>query len=386
MTKTVNDYIDTLHFRTRHHVVGRVRKKFPNVDDDTINDVINRRLKDKAVKPHIIEPYYFKIFSTRPNCWFHDLLDNGKNNEPRYWHIFIGTNTHFGVAQPLRNKSTSEVKQSIMNFVEKYKPTKLTSDEESAFVEKSVVQYLTSKHVDMHIITEKNHSSLGIIDRFIRTLRDMNTPTEKSKRQSHDDKYKSFTPKRMQKLIDIYNDTPHSRIKCTPKEMFEDGEKEKEYIFEQLKKRDKQQGIKDLIIKEGSFVRYLLPRANVMEKKRFRYSWECYKVESRAGNMYTIIAKDGTVLNVPRFKLILCSKDGTKPKNIKWADTIPNRWNGEISKIISFNPRTNKYKVAFKVPGEEDYIDEIPATYLRGNYPQQMTELEREFMNRQTHS
>ena len=89
------------------------------------------------------------------------------------------------------------------------------------------------------------------------------------------------------------------------------------------------------------------------------------------------------MLNVPRFKLILCAKDGSKPSNIKWADTIPNRWNGEISKIISFNQRTNKYKVAFKVPGEEDFIDEITATYLRGNYPQQMADIEKEFLQQQ---
>ena len=383
MRKTINDYIDTLHYRTSHHVFNKVKHKFPDVDNDTINEVINGRLKDRFVKAQNIEPYYFKIFSTRPNCWFHDLLDNGKNNEPRYWHIFIGTNNHYGVAQPLKNKTANEVKQSLVQFVNQYKPTKLTSDEESAFVDKSVVKYLTDQHVDIHIITEQNHSALGIIDRFIRTLRDMNTPTEKGKRQSHHEKYQSFTPKRMQKLIDIYNETPHSRIKCTPREMFEDPDKEKEYIFEQLKKRDKQEGIKDLRIKEGSYVRYILPRSNGMFKKRFQYSWECYKVEAVSGNMYTLMARDGTVMNLPRFKLILCAKDGSKPSNIKWADTIPNRWNGEVKNIISFNPRTNKYKVAFKVPGEEDYIDEIPATYLRGNYPQQLSDIEKEFMQQQ---
>ena len=380
MTKNINDYIDTLHFRTEHHVIDRVRERFPDVDDETLKDVINRRLKDRFVKAANIEPYYFKIFSTRPNCWFHDLLDNGKNNEPRYWHIFIGTNNHYGVAQPLRSKTAKEIKQSLIKFVDQYKPAKLTSDEESAFVEKSVIQYLTNQHVEMHIITEKNHSSLGIIDRFIRTLRDMNTPTEKSTKQSHHEKYRSFTPKRMAKLIEIYNETPHGRIKCTPKEMFDDPDKEKEYIFEQLKKRDKQQGIKDLVIKEGSFVRYILPRSNGMTKKRFQYSWECYKVESVQGNMYTLIARDGTVLNVPRYKLILCAKDGSKPNNIKWAETVPNRWNGIISKIISYNPRTNKYKVAFTTPGEEDYIDEIPATYLRGNFPQELADIEKDFM------
>ena len=150
-----------------------------------------------------------------------------------------------------------------------------------------------------------------------------------------------------------------------------------------MRKREKQEGIKDLKIKEGSFVRYILPRTNEKAKKRFQYSWECFKISSVKGNIYTLMAKDGTVLNLPRFKLLLMNKDGKKPKNIKWANTIPDRWNGEISKIISFNKRTNKYKVLFKVPGKEDYIDEIPSTYLRGNYPQKISDIEKEFTKNQ---
>ena len=103
---------------------------------------------------------------------------------------------------------------------------------------------------------------------------------------------------------------------------------------------------------------------------------------SRDGPMYTLMARDGTVINVPRFRLILCAKDGSKPPNIKFADTVPGRWNGEVSKILSYNQRTNKYRVLFTVPGEDDYEDEIPASYLRGNYPQQMSELEKEYFNK----
>lgn len=86
----------------------------------------------------------------------------------------------------------------------------------------------------VHIITEQNHSALGIVDRFIRTLRDMNTPNEKTMKQSHDSKYKTFSLKRMNKLIEIYNNTYHRRIKFTPKEMFDDSELEYKYIESQL--------------------------------------------------------------------------------------------------------------------------------------------------------
>ncbi len=189
----ISKYIDELHFRSSTRLMNKLQSKFPDVDKKHLQQVIDSKLKDHFGKALRIEPYYVKIFSHSPNCWFHDLMDNGKDGEPRYWHVFIGTNNHYGVALPLNDKKASSVKKTLTEFINEYKPSKLTSDEESAFIEKNNVKLLTDNKVRMHIITEQNHSALGIIDRFIRTLRDMTTPVEKSKRQSHDVKYKSIT-------------------------------------------------------------------------------------------------------------------------------------------------------------------------------------------------
>lgn len=379
---TINNYIDKLHFKTYNHIYQKVKDAFPNIDDNQIKHIVEQRLKDNFVKRWKVNPYMVKIYSTMPNCWFHDLMDNGKGNDPRYWHIFIGTNNHYAVAYPLKNKTAASIKQSLTEFITKYKPSKLTSDEESAFVDKNNIKLCTDNHVFVQIITEQNHSALGIIDRFIRTLRDMNTPTEKSTRQSHDDKYKSISPQRMSKLLNIYNSTYHSRIGCAPIDMFNDANKEKEYIFKQLDKRERQDRIKDFHLHEGSYVRYIIPRSNGMNKKRYQYSRECYRISSVHGNMYTLMARDGTVMNMPRFKIMLCQKDGTKPSNIKWADTIPGKWNGEIKNIISYNSTTHKYRVAFVVPDGEDYEDEVPESYLRGNYPQLLSRLQNDVANK----
>ncbi|KAH0790307.1 Integrase core domain containing protein [Histomonas meleagridis] len=241
----------------------------------------------------------------------------------------------------------------------------------------------------MHIVTDKNHSTLGIIDRFIRTLRDMNTLSEKSKHESHDEKYTFITPKRMEKFLNTYNNTCHTAIRCTPNEMLKDPEKEKKYISKCLEAAENQHKIKDLILPVGAYVRYILPRHDGITKKRFQISRECYKIDERKGNMYTLIAQDGTVMSKPRFKLILCSSDGSKPSNIKWASTIPGKWNGNVEKISSFNPKTNKYTVLFSVPGgkgstrsmsaSETYKDTIPASYLRGATPQIQSEVEKEY-------
>jgi len=237
------------------------------------------------------------------------VTSSGKNNAPRYWHIFIGTNNHYAVAYPLNSKSATDVRETLTKFIKEYHPVKLTSDEESAFIEKGNMKLLTDNKVLIHIITEQNHSALGIIDRFIRTLRDMNTPTQKSEKQSHDIKYKSITPKRMQKLLEIYNSSFHSRIGCSPIEMLNDPEKEKEYIFKQLELREKQEQIKDFHLKVGSFVRYIIPRTDGKKKKRYQYSHECYKIDEVKGNMYTLMAKDVTVMTSPRYRIILCKKD-----------------------------------------------------------------------------
>ena len=118
---------------------------------------------------------------------------------------------------------------TLKQFVESCKPKKLTSDKEAAFTEKSVLEYLKSHNVTIQ--TTSQYSTLGIIDRLTLTLRNMNRPTESSKSQSNDDKYRTFTEERMKQLLEIYNNTYHSAIKTSPREMKENPELEKEYIF-----------------------------------------------------------------------------------------------------------------------------------------------------------
>ena len=380
MNKKINDFIDKLHFRSYNHVIDKVVDAFPDVDLKDIKQIIDNRLKDHYMTRRKIAPYYVHIFSTMLNTWFHDLFDNGKNNEPRYWHVFIGTNNHYAVVYPLNDKQATSIHETLSQFINTYHPYKLTSDEESAFIAKDNVKLCNDNDVLMHIITEQNHSALGIIDRFMRTLRDMNTPNEKTMKQSHHEKYQSISSKRMYKLIEIYNNTYHSRIKCTPQEMFDDEELEQQYIEQQLKRKHKQEDIRDFNLHEGSFVRYVLPKNDMKHKKRYQLSHECYKINTVKGNMYTLIARDGTVMNLPRYRLVLCVKDGSKPNNCKWADTIPGAWNGVIKNIISYDEKTNKYTVAFEVPDEADYIDEIPKSYMLRNYPQLVNSYEHDLM------
>jgi len=382
MSKAVSEYIDTLHFRTYRHVIDAVTEKFPDLSDKEIKRIVENKLKDHYIKSKRIKPYMIKIFSSMEGTWFHDLYDNTKNHKPRYWHIFIGTNNRYAVAYGLPDKKATSIYQTLKQFIDEYHPSKLTSDQEPGFIEKNNLQLLTDNKVLVQTVPDQNHSSLGIIDRFIRTLRDMNTPVEKGKRQSHDEKYTFISEDRMAKLLNVYNKTYHGSIKCSPLQMFKDPKLEEEYILKMYDKYDRQQKIKDFELKDGSYVRFIVPRDT--KKKRYQLTKECYKIDGKTGLLYNLVAKDGTEITKPRFQLFLCARDGSKPANIKWADTIPGQWNGVVKEILSYNPKTNKYKVLFEVPGQPDYKDEIPASYLRGNYPQQISELEKNLSQNKT--
>lgn len=374
----VNALIDKSHFKTFDKVEKVVKQKYPEITSKELRQILRDRAKDRHLKLMQTKPYMIKIFSTMPKCWFHDLLDNGKENNPRYWHVFIGTNNRFAVVKPLMSKSASAIRATLAEFINEEHPVKLTSDEEPAFMEKSNVELCTKNKVSIYIVTEKNHSSLGIIDRFIRTLRDMNTPTDGGKSESISPKHQMFSIERMKKFINIYNNTYHSTIGCSPKEMKDDQNKEKEYIFKCLDKKEKQETIKNFELKEGMFVRYTMPRSDGIKKKRYQMSKECFKIDGKDGKMYTLIARDGTVKTLPRYRLIVC--DPTKESGkIKWGQTFENNWNGVITEIMEYDKGRNKYKVRFKVPNKEDYIDWIPPSNLRGNTPQRVSEIEKQF-------
>jgi len=115
--RAINDFIDSLHFKTFNHVVEAVKKKFTDISDKEVQRIVDKRLKDHFIKRREIKPYMIKIFSTRPNCWFHDLYDNKDGNNPRYWHVFIGTNNRYATAYPLPNKRASSIAKTLRRLL-----------------------------------------------------------------------------------------------------------------------------------------------------------------------------------------------------------------------------------------------------------------------------
>ena len=370
----VNEIVDGLRFRSFDKVYSSIKSEMPNVRKKEVRKVLMMRKKDKRLKRNQIKPYQIKIFSRSLNTWFMDLLDNGKENEPRYWFIFIGTNNRYGVALPLNSKNAEDVRDALLTFISEFSPAKLTSDQEKAFMEKRNIELMKENNILLQTVPERNHSSLSLIDRFIRTLRDMNRVVDgEIDKQSTDEEFKSFSIEKMDELIDIYNNTYHSAIKCTPKEMFDNEELEKEYIFNCMDKHEKQKRIEDFELKENEFVRYVIDK-DPLKKKRYNVSNESYKIVGKEGKHYILEAADGTTMIKPRYKLVRADFN-----KYQQAKTIDGAWNGVLKEIISFDKRTNKYKVKFDDGNNGEYVDIIPVSYLRGRFPTRMSKMEKEF-------
>ena len=113
----------------------------------------------------------------------------------------------------------------------------------------------------------------------------------------------------MSKLLRIYNNAVHSSFGYSPSEMFSNPELEKEYIFEQLEHSESQKRVSNFKLDVGSFVLYIMPRiscdsgglsarADGLKKRRYNTSKDNYRIENVNCNMYTLIAKDETAMNL----------------------------------------------------------------------------------------
>jgi hypothetical protein len=196
---------------------------------------------------------------------------------------------------------------------------------------------------------------LGILNRFIRTLRDL---------LSNGDSIRH--------IVDLYNNSPHIALgKETPNKMTPS--LEEKYIQQKIHKT------RSLLeqrhpYKTGDRVRIVLKR-DLFDKSRSRVSTVAYTIDSKEGNQYLIRALDGSIDKIPYFRLIPCSSE------IPLAPSIKGGKRAMVERIIRFIP-PNNYRVKYdSVAGEKGSKDVIPTRNLREGRPTKLSTMEREFWN-----
>ena len=131
---------------------------------------------------------------------------------------------------------------------------------------------------------------------------------------------------------------------------------EKQYIAKKLYELERKRTQVDFELEPGTFVRYIVAKEPHL-KKRYKVSPEAYRISHREGNSYVIIAQDGTVKTVSRWRLIPLGP--TLPDKIKFGNTFGNN-NGAIEEILSYDAQNKKYTVRFTMPNGQEYTDTIP--------------------------
>lgn len=326
------------------------------------NDVEIKQFFDEQVMhdEKLKKPIFLPIYSKNSNSYQFDTfiqsnrkLKNSKDKTKYYpFLIFINVNTRKAYSYQMKNKGSKEILRCLNIFKNDVKIiNSLTSDQDSSYLNKDVLLFMNSNNIDYRTTKDENHNVLGIINRFIRTLRDLN----------HE---QFFTENTMNKLVNEYNNTKHSSIDKTPNEMNENDEIE--YIADKntetlMKKETNSFNI-------GDHVRIILEK-NKIGKNRSNLSNYAYIIDDHDGNNYLIKSKDNSVDSYPAYRLVKCDD------RYKIANTIKSGKRGIIDKIIDYDEKNDKYHVLYD-EGTKDYI---LAKNLRESNPSKLSSMEREF-------
>ena len=130
--------------------------------------------------------------------WFCDLVDyqkyQSKNKHYNYILVVIDAYSRIAYTEAIKNKESKTVSHAFEKILNEAgcKPKILTSDNGSEFIASDFKNMLTSHDITQNLSEVGDHYSLGIIDRFCRTLKSTI--------------YKYFTMNDNKLWIDIYKD------------------------------------------------------------------------------------------------------------------------------------------------------------------------------------
>ncbi|GMF37455.1 unnamed protein product [Phytophthora fragariaefolia] len=150
-----------------------------------------------------------EIASNNPNEWQMDLA---------FWEkqpilISVNINSKIGFAKLLINKRAETALKAIEDFVGKNQVSAIFSDNGSEFINKSVESFFDEHSISHGNLIAGDHTVLGKIDRFIRTIK------SKLTKMKHINRFKKLTQSILNEAIANYNNTHHSAINATPLEM-----------------------------------------------------------------------------------------------------------------------------------------------------------------------
>ena len=243
-----------------------------------------------------------------------DLLDYqkyAKDNRGHNWILIcVDVFTRQAFAEPMKNKTAQVTKKAFEKVVDKAKPKVVFSDEGNEF--KGIfLTFLEEEHIIKIENKYGNHNSLGVIDRFSRTLKTMIAKYMTAKSTT---KWIDALPK----LMKIYNETPHNGIKLIKPinaTQYENKLKITTLNFE--KQTDNNMKINAVVDKlhVGDKVRIRIEKGTFAKGYSITYSKEVYVIEKIDGR--DILLDDGNTYHIDSVQKVF---EGATDINTKKQD------------------------------------------------------------------
>lgn len=243
-------------------------------------------------------------YSKYINSYELDLMFFTYNNnlEQAIYLVLININTRFVYIVLIPDKSIESIKRAIYKLI--YYGLKITHvryDGEGALNSQEMKEFWENINVNVHRSTSKFTNKSRIVDRFIRTLRDLYFNTVGNKNISYENQHTL-----MQELVTYYNNTPHSTTGIKPTEMTY--QQEYEYIdtMNKLTNIQKQKQYKEGLynFQYGDKIKIYINPSKTNEsyvKKRGNYVYEATFIEYNHGNVICELNKN--IIEIPIYWL-----------------------------------------------------------------------------------
>ena len=272
--KTIDDLYNKFHWRSPAKFIPLAKRY--GFKEKEAKEFLNKHIIHDQKVP---KAEYMNIYSKHSNGFQMDTFINDKSKDGLNYLMLININTRKAYSYPMQGKGAKAVLQALQQFI-KDEPNvySITSDQDAAYLSNDVLEWMKSNDILYRTTEDNNHNVLGIINRFMRTIRDL----------VGENRY--IDNEEMNELIDTYNNSPHGSLDYkAPNDITT--AYEKEYI----KKKSQNNPYN---FESGDRVR-IVQAKEPLSKHRNRVSKNAYEVDSKAGNQFMVKSKDESVDKLP---------------------------------------------------------------------------------------